>query len=109
MQSQARAHHTLALTLLSSAIASKSDADSSTSLQHTLLSLQDASISRGRAHQALADELEQRVLSGFKHWKQRHEERVKDAKNELLSKTGVIKAWEKEVQRLISVSFGVWL
>jgi hypothetical protein len=69
-----------------------------------LLSLRGASSARGEAHRALATELEQRVLSGFRQWKDRHEERIRAAKEEILSKTGVVGVWEKDVQRLQAVS-----
>lgn len=49
-------------------------------------------------------ELEQRILTGFSQWKERHEVRVKAARDEMLSKNGVVGAWEKDVQRLNSVS-----
>lgn len=45
-----------------------------------------------------------RVLAGFRTWKERHEERVHAAKDEFLSKSGVIGSWEKDVQKLNSVS-----
>ena len=44
-----------------------------------------------------------RVLAGFRTWKERHEERVHAAKDEFLSKSGVIGSWEKDVQKLNSV------
>jgi hypothetical protein len=47
--------------------------------------------------------LADRVLAGFRTWKERHEERVHAAKDEFLSKSGVIGSWEKDVQKLNSV------
>jgi hypothetical protein len=49
-------------------------------------------------------ELEQRILTGFSQWKERHEVRVKAARDEMLSKNGVVSVWEKDVQRLNAVS-----
>ena len=45
-----------------------------------------------------------RVLAGFRTWKERHEERVHAARDEFLSKSGVVGSWEKDVQKLNSVS-----
>lgn len=45
-----------------------------------------------------------RVLAGFRTWKERHEERVHAARDEFLSKSGVVGSWEKDVQKLSSVS-----
>jgi len=78
---------------------------STSSLQHTLLSLRGASSARGDAHRALASELADRVLAGFRTWKERHEERVHAAKDEFLSKSGVVGSWEKDVQKLNTVSY----
>ena len=102
-QSQVKGHHALANILLEPPLSSSSNQTSS-SLQHTLLSLRGASSARGEAHKALAQELESRVLAGFSQWKERHEVRVRAAREELLSKSGVIGVWEKDVQRLNSVS-----
>ncbi|WVQ96215.1 hypothetical protein IAU59_003319 [Kwoniella sp. CBS 9459] len=99
IDSQIRAHTTLAQALLSPPI-SPTSPESSSSLQHTLLSLKGASSARGEAHRALANELEQRVLSGFRAWKERHEVRIKEAKGDVLGKGGVVGLWEKEVQKL---------
>jgi hypothetical protein len=43
------------------------------------------------------------VLSGFRTWRERHEDRVTAAEEEFLSKTGVVGSWEKEVQKLSQV------
>ncbi|OCF37050.1 GTPase activating protein [Kwoniella heveanensis BCC8398] len=99
IDSQIRAHTTLSQTLLNPPI-SPTSAESSSSLQHTLLSLKGASSARGEAHKALANELEQRVLSGFRAWKERHEVRIKEARGDVLGKGGVVGLWEKEVQKL---------
>ncbi|WVF68680.1 hypothetical protein IAT40_003452 [Kwoniella sp. CBS 6097] len=99
IDSQIRAHTTLSQTLLNPPI-SPTSPESSSSLQHTLLSLKGASSARGEAHKALANELEQRVLSGFRAWKERHEVRIKEAKGDVLGKGGVVGLWEKEVQKL---------
>lgn len=104
MQSQAKGHHALANTLLEPPLSSSPN-QTSTSLQHTLLTLRGASAARGDAHKTLANELQQRILAGFARWKDGHEERVKAAREEMLSKSGAVGAWEKEVQRLNSVSF----
>jgi hypothetical protein len=80
---------------------SSSSSQTSSSLQHTLLSLRGASSARGEAHNALAAELEQKVLAGFNQWKVRHEDRIRAAKDEYLTtKTGVVGVWEKDVQKL---------
>lgn len=52
----------------------------------------------------MASELADRVLAGFRTWKERHEERVHAARDEFLSKSGVVGSWEKDVQKLNSVS-----
>lgn len=101
-QSQVKGHHALANILLEPPLSSSSNQTSS-SLQHTLLSLRGASSARGEAHKSLAQELESRVLAGFSQWKERHEVRVRAARDELLSKSGVVGVWEKDVQRLNSV------
>jgi hypothetical protein len=49
-------------------------------------------------------ELESRVLVGFKQWKERHGERIKGERNDMLAKGGVVGTWEKDVQKLSSVS-----
>jgi len=49
--------------------------------------------------------LADRVLAGFRTWKERHEERVHAAKDEFLSKSGVVGSWEKDVQKLNTVSY----
>ncbi|WVQ79532.1 hypothetical protein IAT38_001631 [Cryptococcus sp. DSM 104549] len=102
IESQVRAHHTLASSLLNPPLSSTSP-ESSSSLQHTLLSLRGASSARGEAHRALALELEQRVLEGWKAWVERHAVRVKEAKSDMLGKSGVVNAWEKDVQKLGSL------
>ncbi|WWD20080.1 hypothetical protein CI109_104554 [Kwoniella shandongensis] len=99
IESQVRAHTTLSQTLLNPPLSTTSP-ESSSSLQHTLLSLRGASSARGEAHRALALELEQRVLTGFRAWAERHEVRVKEARGDLLSKSGVVGVWEKDVQKL---------
>ncbi|WVR08274.1 hypothetical protein IAU60_005321 [Kwoniella sp. DSM 27419] len=99
IDSQITAHTTLAQSLLNPPLASSSS-DRSSSLQHTLLSLRGASSARGEAHKALALELEQRVLGGFRSWKERHEVRVKEARGDMLRKGGSVGLYEKEVQKL---------
>ncbi|ORY34969.1 hypothetical protein BCR39DRAFT_515848 [Naematelia encephala] len=99
IESQIKGHHGLASSLLNPPLPTNPESSSS-SLQHTLLSLRGASSARGEAHRALALELEQRVLAGFLNWKARHAERIKGVKDEMLSKTGVVAVWEKDVQRL---------
>lgn len=103
LQSQVKAHQTLANTLLSPPLSTTS-AQSTSSLQHTLLSLRGASSARGEAHQALAGELADRVVAGFRTWKERHADRVHAARDEFLSKSGVIGSWEKDVAKLKTVS-----
>jgi hypothetical protein len=103
LQSQVKAHTTLSTTLLNPPLSSISS-QSTSSLQHTLLSLRGASSARGDAHRALASELADRVLAGFRTWKERHEERINAAKDEFLSKSGVVGSWEKDVQKLNTVS-----
>lgn len=104
LQSQVKAHQTLSTSLLNPPLSAISS-QSTSSLQHTLLSLRGASSARGDAHRALAAELADRVLAGFRTWKERHEERVHAARDEFLSKSGVVGSWEKDVQKLNSVSF----
>ncbi|KAK8849456.1 hypothetical protein IAR55_004789 [Kwoniella newhampshirensis] len=99
IESQVRAHTTLSQSLLNPPLASTSP-ESSSSLQHTLLSLRGASSARGEAHRALALELEQRVLAGFKAWSERHEVRIKEARGDMLNKAGVVGSWEKDVHKL---------
>jgi hypothetical protein len=82
---------------------------STSSLQHTLLSLRGASSARGDAHRALASELADRVLAGFRTWKERHEERINAAKDEFLSRSGVVGSWEKDVQKLNTVSYQMFV
>ena len=101
--SQVAAHFSLAEALLEPPVATASTSQSSSSLQHTLLSLRGASGARGEAHRALAIQLEQRVLIGFTQWKDRHGERVKGARDEVLGKGGAIQSWEKDVQKLGAV------
>ncbi|WRT69442.1 uncharacterized protein IL334_006428 [Kwoniella shivajii] len=99
IESQIRSHNTLAQSLLNPPLPTTSP-ESSSSLQHTLLSLRGASSARGQAHRALAQELESRVLAGFRAWKERHQVRVKEAKNDMLGKGGVVSFWEKENGKL---------
>ena len=47
-------------------------------------------------------------MGGFRQWKDRHGLRVRMAKEEMLSKGGVIGALEKDVQKLVSVG-RVWV
>jgi hypothetical protein len=102
-QSQVQGHHALAATLLLPPL-SASTSSSSSSLQHTLLTLRGASSARGEAHRALALELESRVLVGFKQWKERHGERIKGARDEVVGKGGAVQSWEKDAHKLSSVS-----
>lgn len=95
------AHEALASSLLASP--SSSNIESSTSLQHTLLSLRNASSARGEAHQALAYDLARAILLGFTAWKERHAVRLKGAQEEMLSKEGVIRSYEKDVLKLVTV------
>nr|XP_019043257.1 hypothetical protein I302_07831 [Kwoniella bestiolae CBS 10118]OCF22187.1 hypothetical protein I302_07831 [Kwoniella bestiolae CBS 10118] len=99
IDSQIKSHLLLSQSLLSPPLPTVSP-ESSSSLQHTLLSLRGASSARGEAHRALAQELEQRVLSGFRGWKERHEVRVKEARGDMLGKGGVVGGWEKENGKL---------
>lgn len=104
-QSQAKGHHALANILLEPPLSSTSN-QTSTSLQHTLLTLRGASSARGEAHKALANELQSRIWAGFVRWKDGHQERVSAAREDILSKSGVIAAWEKDVQKLNAVCDG---
>ncbi|KAK6908958.1 hypothetical protein I203_102965 [Kwoniella mangroviensis CBS 8507] len=99
IDSQIKSHLILSQSLLNPPLPTVSP-ESSSSLQHTLLSLRGASSARGEAHRALAQELEQRVLSGFRNWKERHEVRVKEARTDMLGKGGVVGVWEKENGKL---------
>ncbi|WVQ75205.1 hypothetical protein IAR50_004816 [Cryptococcus sp. DSM 104548] len=99
VESQVRAHHTLANGLLHPP-PSTSSSDTVTSLSHSLLSLKGASVGRGEAHLALAQELEERVLLAWKGWVERHGVRIKEAKGDMLGKSGIIAAWEKDVNKL---------
>ncbi|RXK38051.1 hypothetical protein M231_04721 [Tremella mesenterica] len=103
IESQAEGNHALASTLLSLPSTSSSTSESSSSLQHSLLQLRAASHARGEAHRSLAQELDQKVLGGFRQWRVRHEDRIKMAKEDMLAKNGVVGIWEKDVQRLISL------
>lgn len=100
-QAQAKGHHALSQSLL---VPPTSPPDSTSSLQHTLIALKNASSARGEAHRALALELENRILVGFQQWVERHRERVTEGKKEVLGKSGVVGVWEKEVNRLNTVS-----
>lgn len=101
-----RAHHALAEQLsFSSSPVSDGDSTTTSSLQHTLLSLRSASAARAGAHNALATELANSVWMAFSQWKDRHKERIKGSRDDLLGKEGVITAWEKEVKKLVSVSY----
>nr|XP_019009105.1 GTPase activating protein [Kwoniella pini CBS 10737]OCF47886.1 GTPase activating protein [Kwoniella pini CBS 10737] len=100
--SQTTSHLILSQSLLNPPLPTVSP-ESSSSLQHTLLSLRGASSARGEAHRALAQELEQRVLAGFKNWKERHAVRVKEARTDMLGKGGVISFWEKENGKLANL------
>ncbi|XAO25445.1 hypothetical protein I312_104268 [Cryptococcus bacillisporus CA1280] len=99
IESQARGHRSLASTLLNPPLPSTST-ESSSSLSHTLLSLRGASSARGEAHLTLAQELEERVLLAWKAWMDRHGIRIKEAKAEMLGKSGVIGVWEKDAHKL---------
>ncbi|KAL7424901.1 Rho-GTPase-activating protein 8 [Cryptotrichosporon argae] len=104
IHSQAKAHYALSASLLDPPLGSNHQ--STSSLQHTLLSLRGASSARGEAHRALAAELEQRVLGSFNPWKNRHEDRIEGAREDVLGKGGkggVVGSWEKEAQKLISL------
>ncbi|GFZ50185.1 hypothetical protein JCM24511_07940 [Saitozyma sp. JCM 24511] len=102
IESQVQGHHALAATLLLPPL-SASTSSSSSSLQHTLLTLRGASSARGEAHRALALELESRVLVGFKQWKERHGERIKGARDEVVGKGGAVQSWEKDAHKLNSL------
>nr|XP_018260514.1 GTPase activating protein [Kwoniella dejecticola CBS 10117]OBR82672.1 GTPase activating protein [Kwoniella dejecticola CBS 10117] len=102
IESQIKSHLILSQSLLNPPLPTVSP-ESSSSLQHTLLSLRGASSARGEAHRALAQELEQRVLAGFKSWKERHEVRVKEARTDMLGKGGVVGFWEKENGKLANL------
>ncbi|WVN86968.1 uncharacterized protein L203_102143 [Cryptococcus depauperatus CBS 7841] len=99
IESQARAHHNLAIALLNPPSPSTSP-ESSSSLSHTLLSLRGASSARGEAHQKLAQELEERLLLGWKSWAERHEVRIKETRADILGKHGSVVIWEKDVHKL---------
>jgi len=101
-QTEMRAHHVLSETL-SSPPSTPSD-ETTSSLQHTLLSLRQTSRARAESHRALANDLANSVWLAFSQWKDRHKDRIKGSKEELMGKEGVVTAWEKEVKRLAVVS-----
>ncbi|CAK9784874.1 hypothetical protein CC85DRAFT_257483 [Cutaneotrichosporon oleaginosum] len=101
IEAQARAHHSLAAALLEPHVSPSTN--STSSLQHTLLSLRGASMGRGEAHRALAMELQEHILVPFNGWKARHEDRVETARDDMLGKGGLVASWEKEVNKLMSL------
>jgi hypothetical protein len=42
---------------------------------------------------------------GFKQWKERHGERIKGARDEVVGKGGAVQSWEKDAHKLNSVSW----
>lgn len=98
-----RAHHVLAEQLSSPPATPFPDEATPSSLQHTLLSLRQASQARAEAHSALATELANTIWLAFGQWKDRHKDRVKACRDELIGKEGVVTAWEKEAKKLTTV------
>lgn len=77
---------------------------STSSLQHTLLTLRGGSSARGEAHRALARELEENILVPFNVWRSRHDERISSSRDDMLGKSGSVAEWEKSAHRLMGVS-----
>ncbi|WWC93065.1 uncharacterized protein L201_008030 [Kwoniella dendrophila CBS 6074] len=100
IDSQIKCHYELSQSLLNPPLSSISSSATTTSLQHTLLNLKGISSARGESHLNLSKELEQRILIGFKNWKERHEIRIKESKSDILGKGGVVNNWEKEKSKL---------
>ncbi|BEI80589.1 hypothetical protein CcaverHIS002_0111180 [Cutaneotrichosporon cavernicola] len=101
INAQARAHQSLAALLRESNISPGTN--STSSLQHTLMSLRNASAGRGEANRALAMELQEHILVPFNGWKARHEDRIETARDDMLGKGGLIASWEKEVNKLMGL------